>query len=298
MSNGFETSLGRRLLQSGVALLLVGGLSATPAAADELISVGTDTILWAESGTRIRVADVTVDPAHVGRTCTLTVLSHNQVSVHVGNDLIVTTNGFETVIEDVEAAPNETVDMSTDVTVGETIAIDLLMGPDRISSLGFDLSLDCAPIAAVVLPPQAECPPPVDAPVEPGGEPIADPDPVEPAETDGEPVTCPPESVPEPEPIQEMPQDVLPAVPTVDPVPCPEASAGSLTVVPDCPVPDLDPEPAPEPEPTVEPAAPAQEQPTVSAPATPEPEVLGIQVERLAPTPAAAPVIGTPTYTG
>jgi hypothetical protein len=116
-----------------------------------------EAVLVAEPGTITNLATVAVPAARLGATCTLAAHSENQVSIHPGNDLLVTTGDQQTVIADVEARPDQVRELAVEVVLGPTVTVDLRMGPTRVSSLGFDITIDCPP-AAVAQPEPVEDP--------------------------------------------------------------------------------------------------------------------------------------------
>jgi len=217
--------------------LFVLALGTFPVAAAEPLAIVEDTLIKAEPGSSTNLATVAVRPDRIGSVCTLLVHSQNQSSVHPGNDLVVTTGDIVAVIEDVEAEADEGRDLSTEVVLGPTISVDLRMGDDWTSSLGFSLELDCGTTAPVLV--------------------------------QGASVT----TVPEP------PAEKATTVPPPSD-PCSTGGDGSLTV-------DQD-------------ACSTTTSPPTTAPATTsvEPEVLGVQVERLPQTPAGVAVAAAPAYTG
>lgn len=291
-----RNQVGKILGRASLGACLLAGLLAAPATGSELIPVGNDELLIAEPGTVTQVVEVQVDPTNVGRLCKLTVVSENQASVHHGNNLIVLTGDQRAVIEDVEAEPDATVDLSVELTVGETIAFELEMGPDWVSSLGFSLSLDCDQPA-----PPAQPSTTADVP-EQCTETPADPDPAAAPTVDaGTPCAAsdaPPPLVPVP---QAGPVEVPFELPIAEAPPCTEDGTAKVTSVPtDCPTPPVV-DPQPESESNPQPEVAPQLDPTPSPPAaevSPEPEVLGLKVERLPTAPAATAIPANPTYNG
>lgn len=125
-----------------VAAVLVGlALVATPASAD--ISIDFDDFITGPVGSLRTLTEVDVPAELVGQTCLISVLAENQVSVHPGNDLVITTGDTETVISDVEDEADEALNESYPVVVGATILVQLRFGTDGQSSLGFGLTFDC-----------------------------------------------------------------------------------------------------------------------------------------------------------
>ncbi|MEM9653361.1 MAG: hypothetical protein AAGA65_14780 [Actinomycetota bacterium] len=126
------------LLMTAVA---VTGVSAPADATD--ISIPFDELVFGQPGSTVTIATVAVSAEMVGRTCNLVVLAENQSSVHPGNDLIVSTGGSQAVIFGVEDTANGGTSETYQMVVGSTILVQLRIGQDGMSSLGFDLSFDC-----------------------------------------------------------------------------------------------------------------------------------------------------------
>lgn len=133
----------RRLLGaiSAMALVIVA-VGILPASAAERIELEQQ-LLYGEAGSLYQLAEVTVAPDHVGVSCTMTVHTENQSSVHPGNDLLITTGDSQAVIEGVEAEANAGKDLSAEVVLGETIVVALRFGPEGRSSMGYGLDVDC-----------------------------------------------------------------------------------------------------------------------------------------------------------
>lgn len=259
----------RRLLSSLlVALALVIGLGLEPVSADEPIAFSADELLIAEPGTLTRLAVVDISPDQIGTLCTVSLASQNQASVHDGNDLIITTGDVPSVLSDVEAEANAAVDLSVDIVLGPTIEVDLRMGPDWVSSLGFELWLDCG----TVEPAADATPTPMAAPAElptapPAGTPLPCPE-----STDGSlsilPADCPSPDEDQPEPEPTAPVQPEPSTPAEPVAPSDEVDAESESVT------------------------------NTENDTDDEVEVLGIQVQRLPETPAAEAIPAMPTYNG
>lgn len=143
----------RRRLPGAVIItaLLVVAVGAVPASAGEPLAIVDDAVVVAKPGSVTNLAEVAVQTDRVGSLCTILVHAQNQSSVHPGNDLVITTGDAMTVIQDVEAEPDEGRDLSAEVVLGPTISVDLRMGDDWTSSLGFTLELDCGTDAPVLV---------------------------------------------------------------------------------------------------------------------------------------------------
>ena len=291
----------RPLTRATLVALLVISLMSTQASATERITIANDEILIARPGSLLDVAQVDVDPSQVGLLCTVEVISQNQASVHIGNDLLITTGGVVTVIEDVEAEPDASVDHSVDLLIGETISFQLRMGPDWVSSLGFDLALNChdtEPVSVTVTNPSCSADDETATPAGSSG------DQAPPAENEASAHDCPPSSeanVPTGVPLPGATPTAVPLPPvTAPPTTAPPTTAAPVTAPPTTAPPTTAPSTT---------AAPTQSGPasnptrdsnssSTSIPASVGPEVLGLVIERLPATPAAPAVAAAPAYNG
>ena len=293
-------SAARRRLAGAMTImvLLISVVGVAPVGAVETLTLDQDRVVYGEEGSTFELAEAAIVADRIGSLCTMRVHAENQFSVHPGNDLLITTGGTQTVIEDIEAEPDADRDLSAGVVLGPVLVVELRFGPHQVSSMGFDLSVDCATTAPVIVEQNPDpCPAPGDS---------------DPATS----TTVPSAECPDPTPVSEV------QVPTPTlPQPCnlghdggdgSDGTAGSgvdgsLTVGPDsCDEPTTTVAPTTTP-PTTVPAATsppttaAAVQSTTAAPATtgPTPTVKGLQITRQLPqTPAAAPVQGAPAYTG
>lgn len=103
-------------------------------------------------GSEILLATVNVDPSAVGETASVTAVAENQSSVHPGNDLVVASGSTSVVLENVERAEGVETPANGTLTLGTTITVTLLMGPDEVFSAGIMLSIVCVPETEVVFP--------------------------------------------------------------------------------------------------------------------------------------------------
>jgi hypothetical protein len=132
----------RRLGAMSAMALLIAVAGILPASADRIDL--EQRVLFGEEGSVVEVAVERVEPDQVGASCTMRVHTENQESVHPGNDLVITTGDSQAVIEDVEAVADAGRDLSAPVVLGETIVVELRFGPDRLSSMGYVLAVDCS----------------------------------------------------------------------------------------------------------------------------------------------------------
>jgi hypothetical protein len=138
----------RRHLRSSLVVIAPLLLVAGPAGAD--ISIEFDDVIRGPEGSLKTVAQVDVPPEFVGDLCVLSVIAENQASVHVGNDLIVSTGDSQAVILGVEDEAFEPTSQDYAMVVGSTIVVELRFGKDALSSLGFGLSFDCEPLPGAI----------------------------------------------------------------------------------------------------------------------------------------------------
>ncbi len=112
-------------------------------AAEDEISVPFQDILVAEPGSTTEIANIEVEQRLVGETCSVAVNADNQASVHPGNNLIARSGSAEVVMIGIEDEANGKVVESQTIELGDRIVVELIMGPEGISSLGFGVSILC-----------------------------------------------------------------------------------------------------------------------------------------------------------
>ena len=126
-----------------VILSLVLTVVATPVGAENEISIPFDDIVFGSPGEVVELAREPVDADLVGQTCEISVEAENQSSVHIGNDLLITTASSRAVVVGVEDTANGGTLQTFEVVLGPTVLVHIRMGQSGISSLGFSLSIDC-----------------------------------------------------------------------------------------------------------------------------------------------------------
>lgn len=132
----------RPMVIAVVAIVASVMVMAAPVGADIVIEF--DELIFGDVGAVETVAEADVPDELVGRICEISVLAENQASVHLGNDVIVSTGTSQAVIVGVEDEANGGTNETYDVVMGSTILVELRFGPDGMSSLGFSLAFDCA----------------------------------------------------------------------------------------------------------------------------------------------------------
>ena len=113
------------------------------------IAIAIDGIVRGDEGEIKEVAVRAVDPDHVGARCTAeTTQSEEGGSEHPNNDFIIASGGTSAEIVDFEAVSGATIAMSGAITLGDSITVSLRLGPNRVSSGGFVITLTCTPPGA------------------------------------------------------------------------------------------------------------------------------------------------------
>lgn len=122
---------------------LVVGVPIGAGAQDVSIEVSLDTVVRAPEGTQHSLATETVPPDLVGTRCRVSSVSHNQRSVHPGNDLFVISGGGQLVLEDVEGEAFVERTAEGTLTLGNDVRVLLVMGPDGVFSAGIVVEVRC-----------------------------------------------------------------------------------------------------------------------------------------------------------
>ncbi len=125
---------------AGVLLLAVPAIAQSNSILIEITGINRG-----DEGEIIRVASVDVDPGMFGWLCTGTAQTENNASEHDDNDFILTSGSSSAEILNWEAVAGAIVSMSGTLVLGESITVDLRMGPDRVSSGGVRIVLTCSP---------------------------------------------------------------------------------------------------------------------------------------------------------
>lgn len=133
----------RRLIASFVVLGAL--LVAVPVlAADDTILILIEGRTKGNEGDIVEVASAPVEPHLVGTTCSAGSVETDEGSTHSNNDYILFSGETSAVILNFEAAGGAVVPMQGALTLGDSIKVELRLGPDRISSGGFIIRLNCA----------------------------------------------------------------------------------------------------------------------------------------------------------
>lgn len=127
---------------AAVAAMVFTAPSLASADGQIVVSTGGFSVGNAE-GSRLTVYNQAVAPEIVGNTCTGTLDTGNNVSVHPGNAVVITTNGVEYVIPNVEDGEFQTVSVDGTITIGDSLLVEVQFGPDGATSGGLELTLNC-----------------------------------------------------------------------------------------------------------------------------------------------------------
>ena len=161
-----------------ISVLAVGLLAlalfsfASPAGAidDIIIPANTETGIRGEPGSVTTLATAEVDDDLVGATCEAVVIERNNESVHPDNDLIISSGTWSATLEDFESDALSVNEIEGQITLGETVVVELRFGPNGVSSAGFEIKFDCSnpvfPTTTTEAPATTEVPPTTEAPTE------------------------------------------------------------------------------------------------------------------------------------
>ena len=163
-----RTARSRRVRPARGALTAaaVGLIAATsfvlPASATDDLTINPDEVVRADPGSVVTVAEQPVPAELVGRTCDLRIVTENGSSVHPGNVVVTSTGDARIETPGVEEDSQGKVVALEPVALGDTIVVQLQLGPDGLSSLGFTVAVDCPDLteeSPPVLPALQERPP-------------------------------------------------------------------------------------------------------------------------------------------
>ncbi|MDX2379823.1 MAG: hypothetical protein QNM02_08705, partial [Acidimicrobiia bacterium] len=138
-----ERSVIRRFaLASAVfsAALLAG--SSTARAADATIPLDT-TIVAGTAGDQVELAEV-AGGLLIGRTCDLTAIHAETGAPHPDNDLVVSSGADVVTLADVERASGAVTPATAPLMIGDTIRIEVILGPDAAFGGDVALEVDCS----------------------------------------------------------------------------------------------------------------------------------------------------------
>jgi len=114
-----------------------------PAAANEgvIIAIPINTKVSGSGQHVLATKDVS---QYSGLSCTVSAIAKNQSSVHLGNDIVVSSDNSDSVtLEDVEREAGVSTNAEEELILGNLVTVTLNMGPDNSFSAGMEVSLDC-----------------------------------------------------------------------------------------------------------------------------------------------------------
>ena len=120
----------------GVGATLVVTAGAVGAQDGGIVEIPLGTVVRADPGAEVSLNSVAVPTELVGLECSVQSRSENNSSVHPGNDLVVTSGPESVVLSDVEGSAGKVTTATATVTLGDDIAVTLIMGPDGVFSAG------------------------------------------------------------------------------------------------------------------------------------------------------------------
>lgn len=125
--------------------LLGAVMVAAPAMAQtETIIIEIDGTTRGAEGSITTIAELAVDPAMVGTACTGTTQTSNNASEHPNNDFILSSGTSTAVFLDWEREAGAVVTTSMTLVLGDTITVELRLGPAEVSSGMVVITLTCA----------------------------------------------------------------------------------------------------------------------------------------------------------
>lgn len=141
-----NTMYGRRTAAATVlgALLMLTAVVAMPlVAAAENFNVELDKqIIRGAAGQSFDLGTFPTPDALVGDTCTVEAIGNNNESVHIGNDIMVTSANTVTLMG-VEDASGKDTFADGPLTLSETVTFTLVLGDDAVYSAEFLVTFDC-----------------------------------------------------------------------------------------------------------------------------------------------------------
>lgn len=125
------------------AVLTVWLIVAVPAFAQTVITIEIEGVARGDEGEEVVLAERAVDPADVGATCSGTLTTENNSSVHPDNTLVITTGDTRAEIPNVEEFPGEMLVIEETLVLGDSIVVSMIFGPNGVTSGGMTLVLEC-----------------------------------------------------------------------------------------------------------------------------------------------------------
>jgi hypothetical protein len=138
-------------------LAAVLAMAATTAQASDLSFKVGYTIMRGPVGSLVDIGGENVPEDLQGRTCDVALSTSNNGSVHVGNDVIISSGDGSVTFKNVESKANQDQTYPAQpLTLGGALSAQLRFGKDKVTSSGFGVTVDCPPPPTV--PPTTEPP--------------------------------------------------------------------------------------------------------------------------------------------
>jgi hypothetical protein len=138
----------RRLIGLAVFVVLLLPAAALAQTTEEFSFDLPHQVIRDDTGTTHALETVDVPSNLVGASCTFEAVADNNISVHPGNDLIMSSGGDSVTLADVERAPGAVTPSNGSITLGDTINVALFLGTDNgngrgVFSGGLTVNVSC-----------------------------------------------------------------------------------------------------------------------------------------------------------
>ncbi len=120
----------------GAAAILVSTAGTVGAQTGGIVEIPLITVVRTDPGIHTLLASMAVPADLVGQECSVESHAENNSSVHPGNDLVVTSGAASVTLADVEGAAGKITTATATVTLGDDVAVTLIMGGDGVFSAG------------------------------------------------------------------------------------------------------------------------------------------------------------------
>jgi LPXTG-motif cell wall-anchored protein len=201
---------------------------------ENIITIPVDSVLYADRGSITPVASAPVPAEFQGSACIAEVEADNQESVHLNNNLIISSGSTSGTVFDFESEAFGVTGAEIPLTLGTTVDVSLQMGPAQVSSGGVIVTIDCtrttppeptAPQPTVPQPTVPQIPVPVPTTTEPQTPSTTQPTTVPPTPTTTDVVAAlPPGQTP-------TPTSPTPALPATGPSSAPWTALAAIALL-------------------------------------------------------------------